>query len=123
VDEDAFFHSRESGGTVVSTALRLMAKIAGERYARGQWNIYGAQASDGDNWQEDSTVCQNLMEREILPLVQFFAYVEITEGRPQNLWKEYAEVNRAHPGTFALRRVSQPSDIYPVFHELFRRRP
>ncbi|BDU78079.1 YeaH/YhbH family protein [Mesoterricola sediminis] len=123
VDEQSFFHGRESGGTVVSTALRLMARIARERYASGLWNIYGAQASDGDNWQEDSSVCQDLMEKEILPLVQHFAYVEITEGRPQNLWQEYAEVHRTHPETFALRRVTQPSEIYPVFHELFRRRP
>lgn len=54
VDEDTFFHSTESGGTVVSSALELMKKIMDERYSPTEWNIYGAQASDGDNWTDDS---------------------------------------------------------------------
>jgi hypothetical protein len=123
VDEDAFFHSRESGGTVVSTALKLMADVVRDRYSKGLWNIYGAQASDGDNWQEDSSVCQGLMESRIMPLVQYFAYVEITEGRPQNLWKEFEEVQKAHAGSFAMRRVTAAAEIYPVFQDLFKRRP
>ena len=122
VDEDVFFHSRESGGTVVSTALRLMVKVIRERYAKELWNIYGAQASDGDNWQEDSSICLNVLDGQIMPLVQFFAYVEIAEGRPQNLWREYEEVQAAYPECFAMRRVTEPTEIYPVFHELFRRR-
>lgn len=122
VDEDTFFHSRESGGTVVSTALRLMHGVIGERYGGGLWNIYGAQASDGDNWQEDSSLCLDLMGSRILPLVQHFAYLEISEGRPQNLWEEYAQAQKANPGTFAMRRVASAGEIYPVFHELFRKR-
>ncbi len=122
VDEDVFFHSRESGGTVVSTALRLMHQVIQERYGSGLWNIYGAQASDGDNWQEDSTLCLDLMGSRIIPVVQHFAYLEISEGRPQNLWEEYAQVQKAHPDTFAMRRAASAKEIYPVFHELFRRR-
>jgi len=122
VDEDMFFHSRESGGTVVSTALKLMLKVIQERYSRSLWNIYGAQASDGDNWQEDSSICLNVLGGQILPLVQYFAYVEIAEGRPQNLWREYEQVRQAHEGTFAMKRVAAASEIYPVFHELFRKR-
>ena len=74
-DEDEFFHSRESGGTVVSSALVLMRDIIRERYASGQWNIYGAQASDGDNWDNDSPVCRKLLGDEILPWCQYFAYI------------------------------------------------
>lgn len=122
VDEDVFFHSRESGGTVVSTALKLMLEVIRERYAPDLWNIYGAQASDGDNWQEDSSLCLELLGNGIMPLVQHFAYVEIAEGRPQNLWREYEAVEAANPGRFAMRRVTAPSEIYPVFHDLFRRR-
>ena len=55
VDEDEFFHSRESGGTVVSSALKLMQEIIRERYPLTEWNIYAAQASDGDNWDDDSS--------------------------------------------------------------------
>ncbi|OHC74208.1 MAG: hypothetical protein A3H24_00020, partial [Rhodoferax sp. RIFCSPLOWO2_12_FULL_60_11] len=83
VDEDEFFTSRESGGTVVSSALELMYKIINERYPSNQWNIYGAQASDGDNWNDDSAHCRELLEQSLLPLTQYFAYIEITDGPPQ----------------------------------------
>ncbi len=66
VDEENFFHSRETGGTVVSSALKLMRKVIEQRYANGLWNIYGAQASDGDNWLEDSVLCYDLLSEQIL---------------------------------------------------------
>ncbi|MDD3677079.1 MAG: YeaH/YhbH family protein [Thauera propionica] len=120
VDEDEFFHSRESGGTVVSSALVLMRDILRERYANGQWNIYGAQASDGDNWDNDSPVCGQLLGNEILPWCQYFAYIEITAGEPQNLWREYAKIGGEHDN-FAMQRIESPADIYPVFRELFKK--
>jgi uncharacterized sporulation protein YeaH/YhbH (DUF444 family) len=120
VDEDAFFHSRESGGTVVSSALRLMHDIIRERYAGGQWNIYGAQASDGDNWQNDCAVSRDLLAAEVLPACQYFAYIEITDGEPQNLWQEYQSVLATRPN-FAMQRIQSPADIYPVFRELFKK--
>ena len=120
VDEDEFFHSRESGGTVVSSALVLMRDILHERYANGQWNIYGAQASDGDNWDNDSPICGRLLGNEILPWCQYFAYVEITAGEPQNLWREYTKLEAEHDN-FALQRIESPADIYPVFRELFKK--
>jgi uncharacterized sporulation protein YeaH/YhbH (DUF444 family) len=122
VDEDDFFTSRESGGTVVSSALVLMKDIIAQRYPSGLWNIYGAQASDGDNWHDDSPLCRELLENAILPLTQYFAYIEITDGPPQNLWTEYEKLQSAQPGHFAMQRIAQVSDIYPVFRELFKRR-
>ncbi len=121
VDEDEFFHSRESGGTVVSSALELMRKIFRERYSSSAWNIYGAQASDGENWDDDTPRCRELLANSILPFVQYYAYIEITEVEPQNLWLEYARVQAAYPDRFAMQRISSLSDIYPVFHELFRK--
>ena len=119
-DEEEFFHSRESGGTVVSSALVLMRDIIRERYANGQWNIYGAQASDGDNWQNDCAVSRDLLTQDILPACQYFAYIEITDGDPQNLWQEYEAV-RASRNNFAMQRIQSPADIYPVFRELFKK--
>jgi uncharacterized protein len=121
VDEDVFFHSRETGGTIVSSALKLMRKIIETRYPSSLWNIYGAQASDGDNWQEDSPVCSKLLDQHLIPLLQYFAYIEIA-AQPQNLWEEYQKVQTAHPGVFAVQRIANHKDIYPVFHELFRKR-
>ena len=121
VDEDDFFHSRETGGTVVSSALELMHRIVRERYASNVWNIYGAQASDGDNWDSDSPKCRELLESKIVPLVQYYAYIEIADGDPQNLWHEYARVSENHPQRFAMRQIGGLTDIYPVFRELFRK--
>jgi len=122
VDEDDFFTSRESGGTVVSSALVLMHSIIRERYPSSVWNIYGAQASDGDNWNDDSPRCRELLENSLLPLCQYFAYIEITDGAPQNLWEEYEKLETTHAGQFAMQRIGDVTDIYPVFRELFKRR-
>ncbi|WP_263770435.1 YeaH/YhbH family protein [Propionivibrio soli] len=121
VDEDDFFTSRESGGTVVSSALVLMQKIIQERYSSALWNIYGAQASDGDNWNDDSPRCRELLENALLPVCQYFAYIEITDGAPQNLWEEYQKLQGSHEH-FAMQRIATVTDIYPVFRELFKRR-
>jgi len=122
VDENEFFNSRESGGTVVSSALHLLGKIMHERYSSADWNIYVAQASDGDNWDNDSVTCRELLVNTIMPAVQYYAYVEITDGEPQNLWHEYTQIPDIHPH-FALQKIESPADIYPVFRELFKKQP
>ncbi len=122
VDEEDFFHSRESGGTVVSSALDLMVKIVKERYASSVWNIYGAQASDGDNWENDSPRCRTVLDEQICPFVQYFAYIEIATTEPQNLWREYEKVLSNHPERFAMQRIKGLPDIYPVFRDLFRKK-
>jgi uncharacterized sporulation protein YeaH/YhbH (DUF444 family) len=122
VDENEFFNSRESGGTVVSSALHLLTKVMHERYASSDWNIYVAQASDGDNWDNDSVTCRQLLINTIMPAVQYFAYVEITDGDAQNLWHEYLQVRDYH-AHFAMQKIEKPADIYPVFRELFKKQP
>lgn len=119
VNEHDFFHNRESGGTVVSSALSLMADIIRERYNPNEWNIYGAQASDGDNWESDDAECQRLLSETILPACRFYAYVQVVD-EPKNLWYAYEEVAAKHR-QFALRRVSEAGEIYPVFRDLFKR--
>ncbi len=121
VDEQEFFYSRETGGTVVSSALSLMADIVSERYSPGAWNIYAAQASDGDNWQDDSPQCREILSARIMPFVQYFAYVEITPDRHQSLWEEYQKLQATHK-QFAMQEIGGAEDIYPVFRELFKRR-
>jgi uncharacterized sporulation protein YeaH/YhbH (DUF444 family) len=122
VDEEDFFHSRETGGTVVSSALELMHEIIRERYPSAAWNIYCAQASDGDNWEGDSPRCRELLLHSILPLVQYYAYVEIESEHPQSLWHEYEYVHSLYPQRFAMQRILRLEDIYPVFRELFRKK-
>lgn len=64
VDEHEFFYSQETGGTIVSSALKLMHEIQQARYPADEWNIYAAQASDGDNWADDSPTCRQLLEQK-----------------------------------------------------------
>jgi uncharacterized sporulation protein YeaH/YhbH (DUF444 family) len=127
VDEDTFFHSRETGGTIVSTALEEMLRILRERYSPDNWNIYAAQASDGDNYTEDSDRCSQLLGGEILPLSQYFAYIEVGAeatlrhgfpSPPTDLWRTYGQLAAEHRN-FAMRKVADPTQIFPVFHELF----
>lgn len=121
VDEHEFFHSRESGGTVVSSALELMYQIVSERFPTSEWNIYAAQASDGDNWGDDSSICRNLLIDKIMPCLQYYAYVEITADRQQNLWQEYEEVKATYRN-FSMQKIDGPANIYPVFRELFKKK-
>jgi len=127
VDEETFFYSTETGGTVVSTALEEMIKIVRERYPLEAWNIYAAQASDGDNIDSDSGRCIALLKDQILPITQYFAYVEVGAGsaglygsaRPESvLWTSYRDLAASHHN-FAIMRVDDPAQIFPVFHELF----
>lgn len=120
VDEETFFYSRETGGTVVSSALKLTAEIIQERYPSSEWNIYAAQASDGDNWHNDSKICRKIMTEQIMPYVQYYAYIEITEDRHQNLWQEYLHI-KGNWANFAMRRIERIADIYPVFRKLFQK--
>ncbi len=119
VDEENFFHARETGGTVVSSALVLMDEIIKKRYSPTEWNIYGAQASDGDNWHHDSGRCRELLTDSLLPVCRYFAYVQVADEE-QNLWEEYTRLQTSHP-QFAMRKVTQAAQIYPVFRDLFKK--
>ncbi|HUL09556.1 MAG TPA: YeaH/YhbH family protein [Candidatus Acidoferrum sp.] len=128
VDEETFFRSTETGGTVVSSALEEMRRIVAERYPLEDWNIYAAQASDGDNYSGDSETCTRLLRDELLPISQYFAYVEVVDEREAGmfrseanasaLWRDYKVVADGNPN-FAMRRVFSKADIFPVFHQLF----
>lgn len=119
VSEEEFFHSTESGGTVVSSALTLMHQIIQARYPPSEWSIYGAQASDGDNWHQDSDKCRELLQSQILPASRYFAYVQVGE-EDQNLWEAYTQVQQGN-ANFAMRKLSDAAGIYPVFRELFKK--
>ncbi len=128
VDEETFFRSTETGGTVVSSALAEMKRIVGERYPTDAWNIYAAQASDGDNYPSDSETCTRILGEDLLPLCQYFAYIEVvdereagmfrSEGNASLLWRDYKVVADLHRN-FTMKRVFSKSDIFPVFHQLF----
>jgi uncharacterized sporulation protein YeaH/YhbH (DUF444 family) len=131
VDEETFFNSPETGGTVVSSALREMQRIVEERYSPDAWNIYAAQASDGDNSPNDGTTSATLLRDVILPVCQYYAYLEVGSDSDRmqtgfinhktSLWQTY-ETLQEDGANLAMRKVNHRREIYPVFRELFRRR-
>jgi uncharacterized sporulation protein YeaH/YhbH (DUF444 family) len=131
VDEDTFFHSPETGGTVVSTALEEMQRVIEERYSPDSWNIYAAQASDGDNTASDNDKTAALLTDVILPVCQYYAYLEVGRDsehfppgfirRDSDLWQTYTAIIR-NGAPMAMRKVGHRRDIYPVFRELFARK-
>jgi uncharacterized protein len=130
VNEKEFFYSRQSGGTIVSTALDKMLEIQRARYATADWNIYAAQASDGYTQSGDARHCVGMLNELIMPLVQYYAYIEILDEREMEvfasedsgaeLWRAYRTVAERWLN-FATKRIAKPQDIFPVFHELFKK--
>jgi uncharacterized sporulation protein YeaH/YhbH (DUF444 family) len=120
VDEATFFHDPKSGGTVVLSALELMEKIRRARYAE-DWNVYAAQASDGDAFGSDPAKSARYLRETLLPATRYYAYIELAEEeliRASTLWAEYA-VLAEELENFAMSRASRRENIYPVFRNLF----
>ena len=126
VDEDTFFRAVETGGTAVSSALHEMLRIAEDRYPSSDWNIYVAQASDGDNSSSDTDVCVQLLRDRILPMTQYYAYVGVAPRGPypwfgsdvRPLGPAFEQVAQSHQN-FACASVTTATEIYPVFRKLF----
>lgn len=119
VDEQHFFHDTRSGGTVVLSALKLMQEIITERYPAEQWNIYGAQVSDGDAFGADPEKSRAFLADTLLPRVRYYAYIETPDNqRNSPLMHAYRRIDSSH---FACRSVSERSDVYPVLRDLFKK--
>ncbi|MDE1159646.1 MAG: YeaH/YhbH family protein [Neorhizobium sp.] len=127
VDEETFFYGPATGGTLVSSALEAMRRIVAARFDPAEWNIYAAQASDGDNSYSDGTRTEQLLRHEILPLCQYFAYIEVDEesgistSSRSPLWMLYDGLRQAAL-PLSMRKVCRKNEIFPVFHDLFQKR-
>ena len=133
VDEDEFFHSKESGGTIVSTSLELMHEIQKKRYPTNQWNVFGVQISDGDNYCEDTPKCIKILKEQILPVTQYFTYVEVKKDNKgynlfagvskgeSDLFPAYHKLSETNKN-FETSKVKDITDIYPTFRKLFEKK-
>ena len=128
VDENTFFYDTGTGGTVVSEALKLMNTIIRDRYPIDLWNIYCAQASDGDNYGSDNATCVDILQQQILPVCQYMAYIQIGHphidgmfnflGGERPLWTSYETVEPQWPN-FQMKKIAAVNEIYAVFRQLF----
>jgi len=138
VDEHEFYHSKESGGTVVSRALQLTYDTIQERYPLQQWNVYVAQASDGDNYSEDNLEVEDILTKKLLPIVQYFAYIQadphyhgsqlykntswgMHSSTSDGLWPLYEKIAQSHTN-LGMALSTSDKDVYPSFIKLFERK-
>lgn len=121
VSEEEFFNSKESGGTIVHPALKLMKDIINERYDQN-WNIYAAQASDGDTWNKsDSADCYKILNDEILPKIQYMVYIEVCRNNDGDLWGNYKQLSDKKDN-FEIGKISEVSQIWKVFQDFFKKK-
>jgi uncharacterized sporulation protein YeaH/YhbH (DUF444 family) len=89
VDQHTFFHLRESGGTKISSAYSLCAKMIEEQFPPSEWNIYPFHFSDGDNWSgRDTERCVQLLKERILPAVNVFCYGQVKSAYGSGQFKK-----------------------------------
>jgi uncharacterized sporulation protein YeaH/YhbH (DUF444 family) len=121
VDEEEFFNSKESGGTIVLPALELMDKIIDERYSSG-WNVYASQASDGDVWDRtDAVSCSNLLRDKLLKKIQYMIYIEIARERYSDLWNQYDDLSKSVTN-FKAGKINDNTEIWEVFKDFFQKK-
>ena len=121
VDEDEFFNSRESGGTIVLPSLELMDKIINDRYS-SEWNIYAAQASDGDVWDNsDAISCGEILRDKLLKKIQYMIYIEVARNRHSDLWEQYANLE-GNVTNFKIGKINNNTEIWDVFKDFFKKR-
>lgn len=119
VDEQTFFYDRSSGGTIVSEGLKLVNKIIDDRYDSAKWNVYVAQASDGDNWESDHAATMTELNK-ILSKVQYYFYIDINQYNQSDMFTLYEQQVTAK--NFAQERIADVTQIYGVFRKLFEAR-
>lgn len=129
VTEHQFFYDRETGGTLVSSALELTNEIIKERYNPSDWNIYAVQASDNENWDTDNDLCVSLLRNELLPKLQYFIYLNLRQpkqemwdheyGIIESLWTYYQGIKAAN---FAMYKLPTEDLIWHTFLDIFRKK-
>jgi hypothetical protein len=79
VDPETFFHTRESGGTRISSAYELCLKLVRESFPPADYNIYPFHFTDGDNFSDDDERALQLLA-EIVAAANVFCYGQVEGG-------------------------------------------
>lgn len=118
VDSDTFYHTRESGGTVISSAYKLCAQLIQEEFPPEEWNIYAFHFSDGDNWsQGDTEECIEVLKTRLLPHLNLFSYGQVES--PYGTGQFLVDLKEAFNDTenVALSRIENKDGIYDSIKE------
>jgi uncharacterized sporulation protein YeaH/YhbH (DUF444 family) len=123
VDEEMFFNGTQAGSTKVLSALEKMNEIIASRYPSSSYNIFGAQASDGDSFGGDSTESSAYLRSQLLPLSRYFVYAEVGSNPLQGsttLWSAYRAIESDR---FNMASVNARNEVYPALAKLFQKEP
>lgn len=124
VDEKTFFYDGKTGGTQVSTSIVKMKEVIAERYPPAMWNIFAAQASDGENYRSDNALCVQLLQDSIKDLQAYF-YTEVREKNnyynDHELWDALEGFSKKNPGKAFMGKIHERTDIWPVFRDFFKK--
>ena len=113
VNEDMFYHLRESGGTMISSAYSLFNKMIDEEYDLDQWNVYGFHFSDGDNWSGgDTDKCVALLQKDLLPKVNLFCYGQVESTYGSGEFIRELEDHLAFAENLISSKIQSKDDIY-----------
>lgn len=130
VDEENFYYGHETGGTVTSRGVDLAYEVIMEKYPPSLWNVYMAHSSDGDNFEHDNSAVHNTVVNKLLPILQYYAYVQIVPDdvihlsfgdNPVTLWDIFAPLAKAHKNV-NVAQITNEDNVYPVFVKLFERK-
>lgn len=127
VDEEEFFHGRDSGGTTISTAFTLVNDIIDNEYDVAHTNIYVAYAGDGENNPEDNKIVFNLLRNTLIPKLQFFAYLQVMPEYNMmrlslaNFHNQVKRFKELYPEKVGSTFASDQSQVYRVFQDLFKK--
>lgn len=120
VDQETFFHDTKSGGTVVLSAMEKVKEIITARFSPHDWNIYVAQASDGDVFGPDALKTTTFIHTMLLPLVRYMAYVEVAVAGRSDLMKAYTAASFPEE-YFGMRSIQGVDEVFPALHGLFKK--
>ena len=119
VDRDTFFRTKESGGTLISSAYKLCWELIQADYPPSEWNIYPFHFSDGDNWSKaDTQTCQGLLRDQILPAVNQFSYAQVDSDYGSGQFYEDLKAAFAGDERVTLSRVPDRDHIMDSIKEL-----
>lgn len=137
VDEHTFFYDTKSGGTQISSGLDLISDIIKKEYKPADWNIYISQVTDGDNFGNDNNVCRDIITKQLQPIVQYFAYIQIDRYTKSELaawaglfpyssfegaaWPLYEELSETFENIEA-RKIQEQWQLWTVFASLFKQK-
>jgi uncharacterized sporulation protein YeaH/YhbH (DUF444 family) len=120
VSEEEFFYSKETGGTIVSSAFHVVNDIIDAEYDSTQWNIYVAQSSDGDNWREDNPYLIDILSNEILQKVNYMTYLEVKGRGHSDLMSVYKDLANKFDN-FKIGEIKSKRDVYNTLIKLFNK--